>query len=327
MVLLTTVLVQVLSEAQAVGLSHWHRYNLVMIDSFEVIVLIQEQIGQAQDEMMGTKEKFWFQHSQLGRCLFKYPRQNTGEDWSEKFAFELCQLLDLPSARYELAEIAEGNKGIISINFLSQDETLVHGNEVLNAIIPNYPTSATYDARQHTLSTFMAAIRDYSISFPPSWTVPSSFTDARDLFVGYLLLDAWIGNSDRHHENWGFVRPQSALPSIYLAPSYDHASCLGRELTDTKRQSRSLESYVRKCRSAFYENESREKPLKTLELFQCVVNQYPKASQEWLARLEQVSEQQIDLLIQRFPPNRLSKAAGDFAKKILLYNQAQLLSL
>ena len=172
----------------------------------------------------------------------------------------------------------------------------------------------------------MEAIKRKSVGFPPGWTVPRSFTDARDLFVGYLLLDAWIGNTDRHHENWGFVRSQNFQASIYLAPTYDHASCLGRELPDIQRQNKSVDSYVNKCSSAFYLNEKDKKPLKVLELFEYTVRQYPQASQEWLSRLEQISEQQISLILQTFPATRLSEAAASFAKKILLTNQKRLLS-
>ncbi|MEH2132796.1 MAG: hypothetical protein V7K86_19645 [Nostoc sp.] len=38
------------------------------------------------DEDLGTKEKFWFRHQYLGRCLYKKARPNTGEDWAEKIA-------------------------------------------------------------------------------------------------------------------------------------------------------------------------------------------------------------------------------------------------
>ena len=294
---------------------------------YEVIRLTQEQIGQAKDEPMGTRAKFWFDHPQLGRCLFKYIRSYTGEDWSEKFAFELCQLLDLPSARYELAQTANGDRGVIGVNFLGKSESLVHGNQILGGMIPNYPASTKYKAYQHTIGVVMEAIKKKSVGFPPGWTVPRSFTDARDLFVGYLLLDAWIGNGDRHHENWGFIRRQSFEPSIYLAPTYDHASCLGRELSDTKRQNKSVESYVNRCESAFYLNKEDKKPLKVLELFEYTVRQHPQASQEWLSRLERISEQEIDLILQAFPTSRLSEVAANFAKKILLTNKERLLSL
>src|SRR5438132_7572406 len=44
-----------------------------------------------------------------------------------------------------------------------------------------------------------------------------------------LLFDAWIGNSDRHQENWGVVEFGN---SGRLAPIYDTAACLGVELPD-----------------------------------------------------------------------------------------------
>jgi hypothetical protein len=292
-----------------------------------VIRLTQKQMGQAQDEIMGTRAKFWFDHPQLGRCLFKYIRPGTGEDWSEKIAFELCQVLDLPSARYELAETADKKRGVIGVNFLRRGESLVHGNEILSGMISNYPASGSYKVYQYTIKVVMEAIQKKSVGFPPDWTVPRSFRDARDLFVGYLLLDAWIGNGDRHHENWGFIRDQNFQSSIYLAPTYDHASCLGRELSDTQRQNKSVESYVNRCRSAFYLNENDSKTLKTLDLFKHIVNPYQIASQEWLSRLEAISEQQITLILQALPADRFSEVASDFVKKILLINKERLLSL
>jgi hypothetical protein len=54
-----------------------------------------------KDEAMGTKFKFWFHHPELCICLFKRSRSNTGEDWSEKIAAELCGALGLPHARQE----------------------------------------------------------------------------------------------------------------------------------------------------------------------------------------------------------------------------------
>jgi len=41
-----------------------------------------------------------------------------GEDWAEKVAAELCELLGLPYAAYELASTWQGNRGVVSPNFL-----------------------------------------------------------------------------------------------------------------------------------------------------------------------------------------------------------------
>ncbi len=56
-----------------------------------------------ESETMGTKEKFWFQHPKRSLCIYKKARLSTGEDWSGKIASELCNLMKISRANYELA--------------------------------------------------------------------------------------------------------------------------------------------------------------------------------------------------------------------------------
>jgi hypothetical protein len=51
------------------------------------------------------------------------------------------------------------------------------------------------------------------VNLPINGIPPEGIQKAVDVFVGYLLLDAWIGNGDRHHENWGIVRMKTASNS------------------------------------------------------------------------------------------------------------------
>ncbi len=299
-----------------------------MSNQFPIIQVTQEDYELSQEETMGSKSKFWFKHSQLGNCLYKHIRPNTGEDWAEKIASELCQLLQLPHARYELAETWEKSYGTISVNFLPEGGALIHGNEILTSLIPNYPTFSTYNVSEHNLDIVFQAIENNQVILPPNEQtnvkLPNKIETATDLFVGYLLLDSWIGNGDRHHENWGFVRWKNLL---YLAPTYDHASCLGRELSDQKRKVRSVEAYAKKCLSAFYKNINNQKPLKTFEVFSEVANLYPHAANIWLNCLKNISIQDIDLIFHSFPKGRISSIAAKFAKDILIFNQTRLLSL
>jgi HipA-like C-terminal domain len=202
-------------------------------------------------EVMGTKRKFWFQDNELGSCLFKFARLNTGEDWAEKIAAELCLALDLPYARQELG-IWQEQRGTVSPEFLTTSEELIHGNDVLYGIAPNYPREERYNMSEHTLAIVLPALTSLEIQIPLNWTSPHLIENAVDTFVGYLLLDAWIGNGDRHHENWGVVRTQVA---IHLAPTYDHASSLGRELLEKdlqkRLQNKTVDSYLNKNYSAF----------------------------------------------------------------------------
>ena len=59
---------------------------------------------QREQEQMGTKPKFWYFDDTHGYCLYKEGHPNTGEDWAERIAAELCKLLEIPHAVYKLAE-------------------------------------------------------------------------------------------------------------------------------------------------------------------------------------------------------------------------------
>ncbi|PAX58306.1 HipA-like protein [Brunnivagina elsteri] len=301
-----------------------------MTSEFPIFLVTQKAYEESSNETLGSKYKFWFHHEEFGRCLYKQSRENLGEDWAEKVASELCKLLGLPHAIYELASTWEGSRGVISPNFLPQRGTLVHGNELLSSIVQNYPAFATYGVSQHTIDVVLQAIANKSVNLPIDWTAPSEIETAIDVFVGYLLLDAWIGNGDRHHENWGIVRIKAASTleeTEHLAPTYDHASSLGRDLSDEQRQKRSVEAYANRCSSAFYGCVDDRKTLKTLDAFSLVANRYPKAACVWLARLENITEVNILDIFNRINPTRISPDASNFARSILKINKHKLLNL
>jgi HipA-like C-terminal domain len=291
------------------------------------------QTAYEEEESLGTKEKFWFSHPELGRCLYKKNRSNiAGEDWSEKIAAELCSLLGLPHAQYELA-IYNGEYGVISPSFLPENGDLVHGNQILADVHLDYPKNSQ-DLSQHTVNSIFDAFdgleSKYSDIFQPlRWDPLSSIQKVHHIFVGYLLLDAWIGNSDRHHENWGFVALENKL---YLAPTYDHASSLGRNESDEKREKRlrtkdkgySVEAYADRCLSYFYSHADNKQRIKTFEAFCLAAKRYPEAASTWIEHLNQISSDDILDVLQRIPPNRISPVAIEFAQAMLIHNQKKL---
>ena len=188
-----------------------------MSNKFPIITIPAE--APEESEEMGTKEKFWFHHEELGLCLYKKARQNTGEDWSEKIASELCKLIQLPHAEYELA-LFNNEKGTVSKSFLPENSSLVTGNEILAQIFLEYSEDIN-DLSQHTLDNVFRVFTNNSVDLPLNWTPLEGIETAIDTFIGYLILDAWIGNSDRHYENWAFI---DCAGKSYLAPTYDHAS-------------------------------------------------------------------------------------------------------
>lgn len=302
-----------------------------MTDEFPILLVTQEAYKASLNETLGSKYKFWFHHEELGRCLYKQARLNLGEDWAEKVASQLCELIGLPHAVYQLAgTYGKGDRGVVSPDFLPQGGTLVHGNELLASIVPNYQTSSTYRASQHTIDIVLRILTSESVNLPLDWTPPSGIQKAVDVFVGYLLLDAWIGNGDRHHENWGIIRIKTASNSAdieHLAPTYDHASSLGRDLSDSQRQKRSVKDYANKCFSAFYGSITDRKPLKTFDAFSLVASRYPEAASVWLAQLENISTANILDIFNRINRSRISAEASNFARQILEINRHKLLTL
>ncbi|WNN88944.1 hypothetical protein [Gloeocapsopsis dulcis] len=133
-------------------------------------------------EAMGTKEKFWFHHQTLKRCLYKKARQNTGEDWAEKIAAELCKLLKLPSADYELA-ICNGERGSVSPSFVPEGGALILGNDVLSRTLSSYPRDSK-NPSQHTIDMVFKATEDASLNLPIDWTPAVDIKTAAETFIG-----------------------------------------------------------------------------------------------------------------------------------------------
>ena len=57
----------------------------------------------SQLERLGTKAKEWYRDAEGTLVLFKEGLIGTGENWAEKVCCEICRLLNLPHAEYELA--------------------------------------------------------------------------------------------------------------------------------------------------------------------------------------------------------------------------------
>ena len=293
------------------------------------VVLVTAPPAERRDEQLGSKAKFWFK-SPEGDADLLYKRGRDNEDWSEKVAAELAHLVRVPCAQVDLAE-CDGEDGTVSRSFLdrSRGERLVHGNELLLAVDPGYPTATRYRVREHTVEAVESALERVTAARPDGADVPADF-DAFDVFVGYLMLDAWIGNSDRHHENWAVIlRPQK----VALAPSFDHASSFGRNDPTEKAQARlhgrdphlTVSGYASKCRSALYAPAMPARPLLTTEAFQRAAAMRPRAAAHWRSRLNEVPSTEVARVFARIPPTRIDPVHCELAVRIANFNRDRVL--
>ena len=285
-------------------------------------------------ETLGSKPKFWFQEDEK-RLLFKAEDRGTGEDWAEVASCHLCELLGLPHVEYELAAEYDGQSycrpGVVCENMAPPPISLALGNQLLLALDRDYPAAQRFKVRQHTVDVVVEIV---DILDPPSdpWMadVPWGIRSALDVFAGYVMLDAWIANQDRHHENWGAL---SDGDELWLAPTFDHGAALARNLTDRERgerlttrdRNRTIVTFAKGGRSAFYGSSADVRPLGTIEAFQAFGNVAPRARDAWLNRLGAVNREALCGILERVPPERMSETCRQFTLELLLTNQQRLL--
>ncbi|WP_343635303.1 HipA domain-containing protein [Roseateles sp.] len=287
------------------------------------IVSIPED-AREDTEQLGSKPKFWVALDGE-RWLFKEARENTGEDWAEKVAAELASALEIPSARVELAEYC-GRRGCISHSFMNADagEALVHGNEILAFHVTGYDRTKTFNQSDHTVHNVVSAIQ--SLLGSATLVTPMLTT-----LASYMVLDALIGNTDRHHENWGLlvhVDGSADRLRIAVAPSYDHASSLGRELLDARRtellQHDSLERYVARGRGGIFQSSDDSRGANPLRLVETAAVEYPHYFRSALLAVQGLSGETIGSIVNALPEERASTAAKQFALAMILTAQRSL---
>ena len=284
-------------------------------------------------EPLGTKRKFWYTDG-AKRILFKAEERGTGEDWAEKIACELCTLLGLPHVHYELAyDEPNQTPGVVCSSFAMPSVSLILGNQLLMERDPAYPVEGgkRYRLREYTVSAVAEVL--HRLAPPPAgWTasLPAGVTSALDVFIGYVMLDAWIANQDRHHENWGAL---SEGKSLSLAPTFDHGASMARNLSDEERHermttrdiNRKIYSFTRKARSAFYAHQGDAKPLSTLAAWQAFARLSSPAAAAWTNRLESIDNTQVHALLVQIPPSRMSNVCRKFTLELLKENRKRVL--
>ncbi|UXH78499.1 HipA domain-containing protein [Roseateles amylovorans] len=290
--------------------------------AYDVIDIPEE--AREDTEQLGSKPKFWVTLNGQ-RWLFKEVRPNTGEDWAEKAAAEVAVALGVTAARVELAQYG-GRRGCISLNFVDtrRGEALVHGNEIMAGHVTGYDRAKIFRQSDHTLANVVSAVRAMFDQEPLIHRVLTRL-------ASYLVLDALIGNTDRHHENWGFLVRSSMEGGnevISVAPSYDHASSLGRELLDAKRSQilshRQLGRYIERGRGGIFLDAAQPHGENPLRLVLQSSKDYPAYFRPALARVASLGAERLRMIVDQIPDTRASSCAKAFALEMMLCAQTSL---
>lgn len=302
------------------------------MSDYPVITITPESV--LESEQLGTKDKFWFNtdddylgHSQW---LFKFPTEGTGQHWAEKISCEIAKQMKILTPRVELA-VFDGVRGSATENFTKDGYELFHGNQILAGFEPDYQVQQRWNQNDHTIGRIFEAIRKI-------FAEPDAAQKAADQMGGYLVLDALICNVDRHHENWGILRkitPEGMRGRF--APSYDHASSLGRELRDSGSKN-NRERYLRELGVAKYIERGRcpifvdgtgkhgPSPFRLVQ--RCLeIESLGPHFRHGLDKLSHLNSAGFESIIGRVPEGWMSPLAKEFTLSLLIESLGQLKDL
>ena len=139
-----------------------------------------------------------------------------------------------------------------------------------------------------------------------------------------------MSNTDRHHENWGAVVDYSDQynPTYTLAPTFDHASSLGRNESDAARARRlttldardTVEAYASRARSAFYGSATASQTLRHTDVLDALIRLAPDATKYWATIFSAIPQKVYQDIFARIDPKLISAEATQFALRMLHAN-------
>lgn len=267
----------------------------------------------------GRRAKAWVAAPDGGLWLRKLPRESRPtEPAVEVFALQLAARVGIVAARaHPCIFTVDGQpvRGIVSARFVEPGpEDLWTGDVLLGRL-------GDYDPERYELHS-PDLVRDRLTVLDAA-----NGTEIVAQMLEVLIFDAWIGNADRHQQNWAVVvgsrasaqgEPES---TARLAQMFDPACCLGveRQDSDVLLRDPSAERLVRyrqKCGSGFGDGNQ----LISMETVVVHLRRWPgyrDALERLVARFRRALDTEVQALLTEVPDDWLSPARKHLAWLLL----------
>lgn len=254
----------------------------------------------------GAREKSWLLKPGEGEIdaqyLFKLARPDGktpehGSDlWAEVLASRIARAIHVPAVHMDFA-IRGSDRGVVSQRM---SVNLTDGNELLGG---DRATDRGEESGYH-----LEAIRRVLDNYQGS----ERGLTAYESFVGYLVLDALIANTDRHSENWAVDSHRGEL-----LPCFDHGASLGFNATEQQRAN------VSRYASRGWSSPFRVSILKVAQRgLECVPTD---VADLWLGRVETLTLPALERLVERVPLGWMSDPSRTFVVALVWENRRRLL--
>ncbi len=269
----------------------------------------------------GASDKEWIinpDKTQVG--LFKFPKSDeTFEHFSEKISCELARIIGVESAKIDLGTY-EGTLG--SISYLINDkskESLIEGVTLISKYRKNYDTFKLMDLdlnEYYSFEMILESIEPYGL---------------KNNFFKVIVFDYIIGNSDRHHSNWGILESNN---EIRFCPIYDNGSSLCCYVKESDIKSKIndnqwFNSIVgSKSKSIIRLDKTKKSKPTHKEVVQYLSENYYKDTVDFVINIkERLNKETISNVIEEYSYNILTEERKSFLKRYLTKKVEELISI
>lgn len=258
----------------------------------------------------GVRQKSWLMNPKDHSLeMFKIPRDNTGEAWSEQVGSRLGRRLGFDTADTRLA-LYRGQIGSLSQNFVNIGiEEFFEGGDVLSLANPEFERRSL---QGYDMDFILSVLNRYGLE--------------QD-FLTIPVFDAFIANQDRHCDNWGVIR-NTADGSYRLAPLYDNGCALGQSIRESDLESYlcdpgRMAAFIRRGYSLI--GLSGERKPKFLKLLSHLRKSHEHMLSYWIDRVSDMQEQDARDTVNVVPDWLMSGKRKEFTCKLLSQRKAWLL--
>ena len=217
----------------------------------------------------------------------------------------------------------------MSYSFLSNTTSLVEGVEFILGKYPYYDKDTLIDKYSSMPYSFQMIVE----SMKPILGIST--------IAKILLFDALIGNSDRHHSNWGITETKGFLSvekgvfpvnAMTLSPLYDNGSSLCSYINESDietilKDKIRYESIINtKSKSAIGWNNLR--PIRHFELIKNLRNEYYDETVNFVINIKKnITEQSIDTILSNFDDNIISSQMKKLLKKFIIDRRNRIIEI
>ena len=277
----------------------------------------------------GASEKVWLINPETDeKGIFKFPKIKnkekgivTGEYWAEKLASEIGKLINVECAKVEIGTYM-GRIGSMSYNIISDKIiAFVEGVEFILAEYPYYDKDKLQDPFTNT---------QYSIQMIQKSI--AHLIDFKD-FLKVVIFDVLIGNSDRHHSNWGIKYEINDNDiNVGICPLYDNGSSLcayenNNDLSIFFKDKMKFEALVNtKSKSAIgWDN---KRPIRQFELLEKIKENYYNDTIEYIKLIrDNINEKNINDILENFDNDIINEDMKKLLKMYLLERRKRMLKI